>query len=87
MRMVGKNISITVSGKCRISSRTNIEVYIYSNNTEVLSDEFQDTDADFTKTNYFTANTDKYYRVEVVFKDGSGNSSYCFVSPIYVNLP
>ena len=81
------NISITVSGKCRISSRTNIEVYIYSNNTKVLSDEFQDNDADFTKTYYFTASTDKYYRVEVVFKDGSGNSSYCFVSPIYVNLP
>ena len=81
------NVSITVSGKCFSTKATHTEIKIKSNNgLEVLTDSLDITD--FSKTYYLTANYDSYYRVEVIFKDSSGNpTSYCFVSPIYVNLP
>ncbi len=83
------NVSITVSGKCVLLNSNNIVIIIKTNNgSTVLNDSFYDPDTDFTKTYYFTASYDSYYRVEVTFKNSSGTpTSYCFVNPIFVNLP
>jgi hypothetical protein len=46
------------------------------------------TDNDFTKTYYFTATSDCYYRVVVTFKNQYGEmGGCCLVNPVYVNLP
>jgi hypothetical protein len=83
------NISITVSGKCVSINYPYIFVNVYSNNgAEVLSDSFYDYDTDFTKTYYFTATSDCYYRVVVTFKNQYGETGgCCLVNPVYVNLP
>ena len=83
------NISITVSGKCVSINYPYIFVNVYSNNgVEVLSDSFYDYDTDFTKTYYFTATSDCYYRVVVTFKNQYGETGgCCLVNPVYVNLP
>jgi hypothetical protein len=83
------NISITVSGKCVSINYPYIFVSVYSNNgVEVLSDSFYDYDTDFTKTYYFTATSDCYYRVVVTFKNQYGEiGGCCLVNPVYVNLP
>ena len=89
MRMVGKNISITVSGKCISTAYPYIYVYIFSNNgTQVLHDFFYDSDTDFSKTYQLTATSDCYYRVSVLFENEYGGvGGECLVNPVYVNLP
>jgi len=89
MRMVGNNISITVSGKYILTFCPYIYVDIFSNNgTQVLHDFFYDSDTDFSKTYQLTATSDCYYRVFVSFKDQYGAvGEECLVNPVYVNLP
>lgn len=82
------NVSITVSGKSVSLAYPFINIHIYSNNgIEILSD-YLYSQYDFTETYQLTATSDCYYRVMVTFGNCSNcENNFCFVNPIYVNLP
>ncbi len=84
------NISITVSAECARGDYYSPggTIKIIKNGTAVLTDSF--SGLSITRSYTLTATTDCYYRVEVTFNGIVGDHveySYCFVNPVYVNLP
>lgn len=84
------NISITVDAECARGDYYSPggTIRIIKNSTAVLTDSF--SGLSITRNYTLTATTDCYYRVEVTFNGIVGDHveySYCFVNPVYVNLP
>ena len=83
------NISITVNAECaRGYYSPGGTIRIIKNGTPVLTDSF--SGLSITRSYTLTATADCYYRVEVTFSGIVGDHveySYCFVNPVYVNLP
>ena len=96
MRMVGNNISITVNVECSRGDYSSPEgtIRIIKNGSAVPPD-YDFDGLSVSKTYAFTATADCYYRVEVTFsgivsdpeRGDHVEYSYCFVNPVYVNLP
>lgn len=84
------NISITVSAECARGDYYSLggTIRIIKNGTAVLTDSF--SGLSISRSYTLTATADCYYRVEVTFNGVVGDHveySYCFVNPVYVNLP
>ncbi len=84
------NISITVNAECARGDYYSPggTIRIIKNGTAVLTDSF--SGLSITRSYTLTATADCYYRVEVTFNGIVGDHveySYCFVNPVYVNLP
>jgi hypothetical protein len=84
------NISITVNAECARGDYYSQggTIRIIKNGTAVLTDSF--SGLSITRSYTLTATADCYYRVEVTFNGIVGDHveySYCFVNPVYVNLP
>ncbi|MBC7195412.1 MAG: CehA/McbA family metallohydrolase, partial [Caldisericia bacterium] len=84
------NITIVVNGESIYGYNTYYcLIRVIKNGTLILEDGFYDSKI-VDKTYTFTAISDCYYRVEVIFYTLLNDQyiySYCFVSPIYVNIP
>lgn len=84
------NVSITVNAECARGDYYSPggTIKIIENGTAVLTDSFSGLSV--TRSYTLTATADCYYRVEVAFNGIVGDHveySYCFVSPVFVNLP
>lgn len=83
------NITIVVNGESIYGYNTYYcEIKVIKNETQILQDGFYNSKIE-NKTYTFTARSDCYYRVEVIFYTLLNDLyiySYCFVSPIYVNI-
>ncbi len=84
-------MSITVNAECARGDYYSPggTIRIIKNGTDVPPD-YNFTGLSVSKTYTFTATADCYYRVEVTFNGIVGDHveySYCFVNPVYVNLP